>query len=174
MGDGTGVGLVAAATAGLRAAVFGFVTVFLKATGDGVVTTLALPMLEGPQVQTIGALGGMAAALVDREVNRQALMIAYLDDFHAMMLLTLAALPLVLLLRKPKQGAAGGPPFAAFRSRGTVKPVTWQRLFKDALGGRRAEGDGEADLQQFAYRLCAGAVEVAGGLVGQKERRLQD
>ena len=38
--------------------------------------TLALPMLEGPQVQTTGALGGMAAALVDREVNRQALMIA--------------------------------------------------------------------------------------------------
>jgi DHA2 family multidrug resistance protein len=42
------------------------------------------------------------------EINRQAMMIAYLDDFHAMMLLTLAALPLVLLLRKPK--APAGPP----------------------------------------------------------------
>jgi DHA2 family multidrug resistance protein len=69
------------------------------------VTTLALPMLEGPQVQTIGALGGMAAALVDREVNRQALMIAYLDDFWLMMWVCVAALPFVFLLHNSRRKA---------------------------------------------------------------------
>jgi DHA2 family multidrug resistance protein len=69
------------------------------------VTTLALPMLEGPQVQTIGALGGMAAALVDREVNRQALMIAYIDDFWLMMWVCVAALPFVFLLHNSRRKA---------------------------------------------------------------------
>ena len=32
-------------------------------------------------------------------------MIAYLDDFKLMMILTAAALPLVLLLKRPKRGA---------------------------------------------------------------------
>ncbi len=66
------------------------------------VTTLALPMLQGPQVQTIGALGSMAAALVDMEVNRQALMIAYLDDFWLMMWVCVAALPFVFLLHNSR------------------------------------------------------------------------
>jgi hypothetical protein len=44
--DGAGVGFVVAATVGLLAAVFGFTTAFLTATGDGVVTTLALPGVE--------------------------------------------------------------------------------------------------------------------------------
>jgi len=70
------------------------------------VTTLALPMLEGPQVQTIGALGGMAAALVDREVNRQALMIAYIDDFWLMMWVCVAALPFVFLLSNSRRKAS--------------------------------------------------------------------
>ena len=48
-----------------------------------------------------------AAAMLDAEINRQALMIAYLDDFHLMMLITLAAAPLVLLLKKAKRGGAG-------------------------------------------------------------------
>jgi DHA2 family multidrug resistance protein len=67
------------------------------------ITTLALPMIEGPQVQTLGALGGMAAALVDREVNRQALMIAYLDDFWLMMWVCVAALPFVFLLHNSRR-----------------------------------------------------------------------
>jgi len=36
------------------------------------------------------------------EVTRQASMVAYIDVFHAMFLATLAAIPLVLLLRKPR------------------------------------------------------------------------
>ena len=40
-----------------------------------------------------------AAVLADLEVNRQALMIAYLDDFYLMMWATLATIPIVLLIK---------------------------------------------------------------------------
>ena len=67
------------------------------------VTTLALPMVEGQVVQTIGAFGGRIAAMVDAEVNRQALMIAYLDDFWLMMWVCVAAVPFVFLLRDSRR-----------------------------------------------------------------------
>lgn len=46
-------------------------------------------------------------ALLNQNVSAQAAMIAYNDDFKLMMILTIAALPLILLLRgaKPKAGA---------------------------------------------------------------------
>ncbi|MDT9598241.1 DHA2 family efflux MFS transporter permease subunit [Sphingosinicella rhizophila] len=62
--------------------------------------------------ERLGGAGDTAAALLDLEINRQALMIAYLDDFHLMMLVTLAALPLVLLLRRPSRSASGPPAVA--------------------------------------------------------------
>ena len=40
-------------------------------------------------------------------------MIAYVNDFKLMMLVTLAAIPLALLLRKPGHGAPAGAPAAA-------------------------------------------------------------
>lgn len=54
------------------------------------------------------ALQGSASALsqLDGMVNIQALMISYIDDFQLMMIITLAAMPLALLLRKPETGAA--------------------------------------------------------------------
>ena len=39
-------------------------------------------------------------SMVDLEVNRQAAMIAYIDDFYLMMWLALAAIPMVFLMRK--------------------------------------------------------------------------
>jgi DHA2 family multidrug resistance protein len=54
-----------------------------------------------------GGSVGMAAAMVDGEINRQALMIAYLDDYHMMMLLTLCAVPLLLFVRRPPKQAPG-------------------------------------------------------------------
>ena len=42
-------------------------------------------------------------ALINAEVSRQAAAMAYLQDFHLMMWVTLAALPLALLLRDPRQ-----------------------------------------------------------------------
>ena len=59
-----------------------------------------------------GILGGatdQALAIADQLVNQQAAMIAYLDDFKVMMILTAATIPLVLLLKRP----AGGPPVKA-------------------------------------------------------------
>jgi DHA2 family multidrug resistance protein len=48
--------------------------------------------------------------MLNGEINRQAAMIAYIDDFHFMMWLTIAVLPLVFLLRKPKQHMEDGEP----------------------------------------------------------------
>lgn len=56
------------------------------------------------------AAAGNPAALsqMDGLVNIQALMISYVDDFKLMMVVTLLALPLVFLLRRPKYAPAGG------------------------------------------------------------------
>ncbi len=57
------------------------------------------------------AAGGDVAALsqIDNLVNGQALMISYIDDFKLMMIVTLCAIPLALLLRKPKTAMAAAP-----------------------------------------------------------------
>jgi DHA2 family multidrug resistance protein len=57
------------------------------------------------------AAQGNPAALsqLDNLVNQQSLMIAYVDDFKLMMIVTLCAIPLALLLRKPKAPPAGAP-----------------------------------------------------------------
>lgn len=65
-----------------------------------------------PEVQAVlpaaqSLLGSSALSVLDSMVNIQALMIGYLNNFLAMMWVTLAALPLVLLLRRPRHG--GGP-----------------------------------------------------------------
>ena len=36
-------------------------------------------------------------------------MVAYIDDFYLMLLLTLLALPLLLLVRKPRAAGSGAP-----------------------------------------------------------------
>lgn len=46
-------------------------------------------------------------AIVDQITTLQATMIAYVDDFKLMMYVTIAALPLVLLLRRPKTAPQG-------------------------------------------------------------------
>jgi MFS transporter, DHA2 family, multidrug resistance protein len=52
-----------------------------------------------------GPLSGMkAAAALNGEVTAQAAMIAYLDNFHLMMILTIAAAFTLFFVRKP-QGA---------------------------------------------------------------------
>jgi len=62
-----------------------------------------------------GAVAGDPTALsqLDGLVNSQAAMIAYIDDFKLMMLVTLAAIPLALLLRKPRAAAGRVAPAAA-------------------------------------------------------------
>lgn len=68
-----------------------------------------------PNLQMLmpSAAAGNAAALarVDGLVNIQAMMISYLNDFKLMMIVTLCAVPLVFLLRKPapRVGAPAAP-----------------------------------------------------------------
>lgn len=45
-------------------------------------------------------------AMLNAEVTRQAAMVAYVDDFKLMMLISVASLPLLLLLRPPRRTAA--------------------------------------------------------------------
>ncbi|URD62109.1 DHA2 family efflux MFS transporter permease subunit [Sphingomonas sp. KRR8] len=74
------------------------------------VTESVIPTLGGGLLEQIGGQGDIALAVINAEVTRQALFIAYLDDFKLMMLVTFAALPLVLLMKKAKPGAADGQP----------------------------------------------------------------
>ena len=55
----------------------------------------------------LGGSTDSALAMADAIINQQAAMIAYLDDFKLMMILTLGAIPLALLLKRPKPPAPG-------------------------------------------------------------------
>ena len=54
-----------------------------------------------PTLWSPDTASGLAA--LNEELTRQAQIIAYLDDFQLLMWVTLAALPLILLLRKNRQ-----------------------------------------------------------------------
>ncbi|NJC06394.1 DHA2 family multidrug resistance protein [Sphingomonas kaistensis] len=72
------------------------------------VTASTIPTMDPRLLERIGQEGDIALAVINAEVTRQAVFIAYLDDFWLMMWITLAALPLVLLLRKAS-APQGGP-----------------------------------------------------------------
>ncbi|MBC9032060.1 DHA2 family efflux MFS transporter permease subunit [Sphingomonas sp. JC676] len=63
----------------------------------------------GAIAQQLGASGAMVTGMVDAEVNRQAAMIAYLNDFWLMAIVTAVSVPLVLLLQKPKAPVENDP-----------------------------------------------------------------
>jgi DHA2 family multidrug resistance protein len=62
-------------------------------------------------VYDLNSASGLAA--INGEVTRQAATLAYLQDFRLMMWITLAAVPLVLLLRAPSKKAPEGAVHAA-------------------------------------------------------------
>ncbi|MFC3712130.1 DHA2 family efflux MFS transporter permease subunit [Sphingoaurantiacus capsulatus] len=64
-------------------------------------TPFNVPLADPALAARMASVGDTALVALDAEVNRQALMIAYLDDFQLMLILTLAIMPLVVLLRKP-------------------------------------------------------------------------
>jgi DHA2 family multidrug resistance protein len=71
----------------------------------------------------VGALQSMGRSpltlqIMDGMVNQQALMIGYINDFKLMMIVTLAALPLIWLLRKPAPRRPGPDPPLDRRSLG--------------------------------------------------------
>ncbi|MCY7280269.1 MAG: DHA2 family efflux MFS transporter permease subunit, partial [Sphingomonas bacterium] len=71
------------------------------------ITDQVMPSLTGTIVSQLGLPAEAAVALADAEINRQAAFIAYLDDFYLMMWVTLASIPLVLLLRPAKKQQPG-------------------------------------------------------------------
>ncbi len=67
----------------------------------GNVTSTSLPTFDlGSAAATLGNLGGSAMAMIDGEVNRQAAMIAYLDNFYLMFWLIICFVPLTLFVKK--------------------------------------------------------------------------
>jgi len=69
----------------------------------GAVSPFSVPGADPNLARALGATGDTVLALLDRAVNGQAAMIAYLDDFTLMMWLSIIATPLIVLLRPPKQ-----------------------------------------------------------------------
>jgi DHA2 family multidrug resistance protein len=68
------------------------------------------PAFQGPLPPGWALHGAAGLAAVNAEVTRQAATIAYLDDFRLMMVLSLAAVPLLLLLRPPARAQAAAVP----------------------------------------------------------------
>ena len=62
---------------------------------------IANPALGDPAT----ALAGTGAAAINAEISRQASMIAYVDDYWLMMILTCAVIPALILIRPPKRSA---------------------------------------------------------------------
>ncbi|MBD3728415.1 MAG: DHA2 family efflux MFS transporter permease subunit [Sphingomonadales bacterium] len=65
----------------------------------GHITSSTTSWVDISTVDRYQGLGDTVLQVVDAEVNRQAAMIAYVDDFYMMMWMSLAAIPLILLMR---------------------------------------------------------------------------
>lgn len=70
------------------------------------VTATSLPSLDFGSADRLGAASDALFAFANAEITRQAAMIAYVDDFYLMALLTIGVLPFVILLRRPKSRLA--------------------------------------------------------------------
>ena len=69
------------------------------------VTHQSIPLAISPAIGQIAQAGGSIVAMIDREINRQASMIAFIDGAYMMFWAIICVFPLVLLLRP-----ASGPP----------------------------------------------------------------
>ncbi len=78
----------------------------------GHITASSIPTLDLSTTDRLGSLGEAGLQLINLEINRQAAMIAYLDDFKLMMFLLIIMSPLIFLL-KPGKPAAGQQPVMA-------------------------------------------------------------
>ncbi len=68
----------------------------------GHVTASFTRLVDFSTVDRYQQLGQAALRAIDAEVNRQAAMIAYVNDFYLMMWVSFAAIPMVLLMKAPK------------------------------------------------------------------------
>ena len=67
------------------------------------------PWLTVGLFERLGLQAQSGIALIDAEINRQAVMVAYIDDYWIMMWCAIAVLPLVLLLRGAQRGPVSVP-----------------------------------------------------------------
>ncbi|MDV3456972.1 DHA2 family efflux MFS transporter permease subunit [Sphingomonas sp. HF-S4] len=72
-----------------------------------------LDTMDPNLLQMLGGSGETVLAMANAEINRQAMMIGYLNDFWAMMIVTALSVPLVVFLKRPKGPAANPDPAAA-------------------------------------------------------------
>lgn len=73
------------------------------------VTEAQIAALSPTSIARLGQYGESAMVMINGEVNRQALMIAYLDDFWLMAIITALCIPLVFLMKKPERVVANSP-----------------------------------------------------------------
>jgi DHA2 family multidrug resistance protein len=99
MGQGVGISLVTAVLSTMMQVNHSELAERLTATSQSVVNQIPTLLTGAPQV----------VAIVNGLVSQQAAILGYLDDFWLMMLLSLSAIPLILLLRGPKKVAAAKP-----------------------------------------------------------------
>ena len=72
------------------------------------ITQQTIPTANPEILQTIAPVAGPAAlAYINGMITKQALFIAYLDDFKLMMIVTFAVLPLLLFMRRGKRIGTG-------------------------------------------------------------------
>jgi DHA2 family multidrug resistance protein len=64
------------------------------------ITAINMPLLNNEHIGRLG-LTDTIARMLDAEVNRQAMMISYINDFWLMMWMALMVLPLLFFMRKP-------------------------------------------------------------------------
>jgi MFS transporter, DHA2 family, multidrug resistance protein len=73
------------------------------------VTSSSMPAVDLSGLDRFGDFGPAILRMVDGEVNRQAAMIAYLDDFRLMMFAMLCAIPMIFLLKGGQQMPGSNP-----------------------------------------------------------------
>ena len=110
------------------------------------ITEQTIPTLNSPALQAIAPQGAVALAFINGEITRQALFIAYLDDFKLMMIITFAVLPLLLLMKRGRKQGAPIPP--AWRWNDGVLAIRCDaEVGKPGIGGWRTGADGREELE---------------------------
>ena len=73
------------------------------------VTSSSMSVIDPATADKYQTVGEAALRMVDLEINRQAAMIAYLNDFQLMIWLLIAFMPLIFLLKPTKTGLGQAP-----------------------------------------------------------------
>jgi DHA2 family multidrug resistance protein len=66
------------------------------------ITDKSIPALDLGSLDRLGVVSDTVFAVADAMINKQAAMIAYIDDFYLMAWMSIAVMPLVMLLKTPK------------------------------------------------------------------------